>query len=46
MTNSVMTNFLTSLEIMWKGMAALFVVCGFVMVTIMVIGKVLRRQRD
>ena len=28
-----------SLEIMWKGMAGLFVVCGFIMVITMLISK-------
>jgi hypothetical protein len=30
-----------SLEIMWKGMAGLFVVCGFVMLLIMLISKII-----
>jgi Mg2+/Co2+ transporter CorB len=32
-----------SLAIMWKGMLGLFVVCGFVMVLIMLISRVLTK---
>ena len=34
------TDLYASLDIMWKGMAGLFVVCGFVMLLIMVISKI------
>ena len=30
----------TSLEIMWKGMAGLFLVCGFVMLLTMLVSKI------
>jgi hypothetical protein len=33
------TDLYASLDIMWKGMAGLFVVCGFVMLLIMLISK-------
>ena len=34
------TDLFASLEIMWKGMAGLFLVCGFVMLLIMLISKI------
>ena len=34
------TDLLASLDMMWKGMLGLFVVCGFLMVVIMVLKKV------
>lgn len=33
------TDLYASLDIMWKGMAGLFLVCGFVMLLIMLISK-------
>ena len=34
------TDLFASLEIMWKGMAGLFIVCGFVMLLTMLISKI------
>ena len=36
---------LASLEIMWKGMAGLFVVCGFIMLLVMIIAKITGGRR-
>jgi hypothetical protein len=36
-----MVNLYASLEIMWKGMIGLFIVCGFIAVLIMLIAKVM-----
>jgi hypothetical protein len=33
-----------TLEIMWKGMAGLFVVCGFVMLLIMLISGIMSKR--
>jgi Mg2+/Co2+ transporter CorB len=33
-----------SLEIMWKGMAGLFIVCGFIAVMIMLISKIMMKK--
>jgi hypothetical protein len=35
------TELYASLAIMWKGMAGLFVVCGFIMLLIMLISKII-----
>jgi hypothetical protein len=35
------TNLFASLEIMWKGMAGLFVVCGFIAALTMLVSKII-----
>jgi len=35
------TDLMASLEIMWKGMAGIFIVCGFIMLLTMVLLKIL-----
>jgi hypothetical protein len=37
------TDLYASLDIMWKGMAGLFVVCGFVMLLIMLITRIVTK---
>jgi hypothetical protein len=37
------TDLFGSLDIMWKGMVGLFVVCGFIMLLIMFISKVVTK---
>jgi hypothetical protein len=39
MSETVLNNVSASLDIMWKGMAGLFIICGFVAVIMMVIIK-------
>ena len=39
-----MDNLYASLDIMWKGMAGLFVVCGFVMLLIMLISALIKKR--
>ncbi|MDR2477812.1 MAG: hypothetical protein LBD48_00710 [Treponema sp.] len=39
-----MDNLYASLDIMWKGMAGLFVVCGFVMFLIMFISALVKKR--
>ena len=39
-------NVTASLEIMWKGMAGLFVVCGFIMLLTMLIAKVTAGKKE
>jgi Mg2+/Co2+ transporter CorB len=38
-----MTNLSASLEIMWKGMAGLFIVCGLISVLILLISKIMMK---
>jgi CHASE3 domain sensor protein len=40
------TDLFASLEIMWKGMLGLFVVCGFIMLLIMGISKFTVNKTD
>jgi D-alanyl-lipoteichoic acid acyltransferase DltB (MBOAT superfamily) len=44
METEAMNNFLISLDIMWKGMTGLFLVCGFVMLTLMLISGIIRKK--
>jgi hypothetical protein len=39
MSEAVLKNVLASLDIMWKGMLGLFIVCGGVAVIMMIIAK-------
>jgi hypothetical protein len=43
MSNETMINFYNSLDIMWKGMLGLFVVCGFIMLLIMLVSKIVKK---
>jgi hypothetical protein len=43
MSNETMVNFYNSLDIMWKGMLGLFVVCGFIMLLIMLVSKIVKK---
>jgi D-alanyl-lipoteichoic acid acyltransferase DltB (MBOAT superfamily) len=45
MKPEIMGNFLISLDIMWKGMTGLFLVCGFVMLVLMLIVRIVRKKR-
>ncbi|MDR0876956.1 MAG: hypothetical protein LBN21_02800 [Treponema sp.] len=40
MTEEMMFNVMASLDIMWKGMLGLFVVCGFVALLTMLVSKI------
>jgi hypothetical protein len=37
--------FFVSLEIMWKGMMGLFLVCGFIMLLVMAINYFIRKDK-
>jgi hypothetical protein len=44
MTETVLKNTFSSLDIMWKGMLGLFIVCGAVAVIMMIITRFLRKR--
>ncbi|MDR0376424.1 MAG: hypothetical protein LBH70_01385 [Spirochaetaceae bacterium] len=46
MNEVVLNNTLASLDIMWKGMLGLFVVCGGVAVLMMLIAKFIQRPKN
>jgi hypothetical protein len=44
MDEAVLKNVFVSLDIMWKGMLGLFIVCGGVAVLMLIIAKIPRRR--
>jgi hypothetical protein len=45
MNEAVLQNMLASLDIMWKGMAGLFIVCGGIALIMTVIAKFLKVKK-
>jgi hypothetical protein len=45
MSAETTANVLASLEIMWKGMAGLFIVCGFVMAMVYLVNALVGKKR-
>ncbi|MDR2343442.1 MAG: hypothetical protein LBD86_02775 [Spirochaetaceae bacterium] len=45
MNESVLNNVAASLDIMWKGMVGLFIVCGGIAVIMMVVSKLVRTKK-
>ena len=45
MNGIVLKNVLASLDIMWKGMLGLFVVCGGIAVVMMIVAKCTKGQK-
>ena len=43
--NINLDNLMGSLEIMWKGMAGIFIVCGFIMLFTMLLLKILMPKK-
>jgi hypothetical protein len=46
MSETVLTNVLASLDMMWKGMLGLFVVCGSIAVIMMIISKCIKSRKS
>ena len=44
MNESVLNNVAASLDIMWKGMAGLFIVCGGIAVIMMLVSKLVKAK--
>jgi hypothetical protein len=44
-TDTILRNVFDSLDIMWKGMLGLFVVCGIIALLTMVIAKLVKGRR-
>jgi hypothetical protein len=40
MSDKIIQNFFSSLELMWKGMLGLFVVCGSLVIVMMIVSKI------
>jgi Mg2+/Co2+ transporter CorB len=45
MNKIVLSNVFASLDIMWKGMLGLFIVCGGVAVLMMLIAKIIQKPK-
>ena len=45
MNESVLNNVAASLDIMWKGMAGLFIVCGGIAVIMTVVSKLMKAKK-
>ncbi|MDR2602079.1 MAG: hypothetical protein LBC53_06480 [Spirochaetaceae bacterium] len=44
MSETILKNVLSSLDMMWKGMAGLFIVCGGVSIIMMIITKLIKSK--
>ena len=46
MSDNIMKNFFASLELMWKGMLGLFIVCGALVVVMIIVAKICGKPKD